>query len=157
MTPEEADEAVAEVLRRLITGALARFRGETLNELFAFVRVITDRVVWRVAQKKLRERVAMAGDGGEAALEWHQSSSESPIEVEVVHDLALDAADRDFLRALVEAESKVEYARRHGVSRAAVTQRVQRIRSRISSLDPMQQSAVDAWLRLEARRHLNPA
>ena len=154
LTVDEVDEAVAEVLRRLITGALARFRGETLNELFAFVRTITDRVVWRAAQKKLRERSMLEGEGGEAALEWHTSSSEWKANVEVVPDVQLSEKDQDFLRALVAAESKVNYARSHNVSRAAVTQRVQRIRKRISQLEPKQQSAVDAWLHLEARKHL---
>lgn len=156
ISPEETDEGVAEVLRRLITGALARFRGETMNELFAFVRTITDRVVWRIAQNKLRERASLDGAGGEAALGWHVASSDSAVEVEFVRDVALNEVDQEFLRALVESESKVEYARRHGVSRAAVTQRVQRIRSRIALLEPQQQGAVEVWLRLEARRHLSP-
>jgi len=154
LTSDEVDEAVAEVLRCLITGALARFRGETLNELFAFVRTITDRVVWRAAQKKLRERSILEGDGGEAALEWHTSSSEWKANVEVVPDVQISEKDQDFLRALVAAESKVNYARAHNVSRAAVTQRVQRIRKRISQLEPKHQRAVDAWLHLEARKHL---
>ena len=154
LTVDEVDEAVAEVLRRLITGALARFRGETMNELFAFVRTITDRVVWRAAQKKLRERDVLKGRGGEEALDWHKSSSAFVETVEVVSDVQLSETDREFLTALVEAESKVAYARTHNVSRAAVTQRVQRIRKRIAQLEPKQQRAVDAWLHMEARRHL---
>ena len=154
LTIDEIDEAVGEVLRRLITGALASFKGETLNELFAFVRTITDRVVWRVARKKLRERTALEGDAGEMALGWHTASSQREITIEVIPDVPLSETDQEFLRALVAAESKVEYSRRHGVSRAAVTQRVQRIRKRIAQLEPMQQGTVDAWLRIEARRHL---
>lgn len=150
----EVEEAVAEVLKRLMCGALVRFRGESLGELFGFVRTITDRCIWRLAQKRLRERNVLEGDGQEHAEDWF-GTVRGPAElVEHVPDVPLSDTDQAFLVALLEAESKVEYSRRNGVSRAAVTQRVQRIRRRISQLEPRDQGAVDAWLRVQARRHL---
>lgn len=150
----QVEEAVAEVLKRLITGALASFRGETLNEMFGFVRTITDRCVWRLAQKVIRERDVLEGDGGEAVLEWFGTVRHPDELVEVIPEVSLSEVDQGFLLALLEAESKVEYSRRHGVSRAAVTQRVQRIRKRIERLEPPQRRAVDAWLSMQARAHI---
>lgn len=154
LSQAEIDEAVAEVLKRLMCGALARFRGETLNELFGFVRTITDRCVWRLAQKKLKERDALEGEGREHAEDWYGTVRHPEALVEVIPEVPLAEADQDFLQKLLEAESKVEYSRRHGVSRAAVTQRVQRIRRRIAKLDPEQRRTVDAWLHQQARAHL---
>lgn len=150
----QVDEAVAEVLKRLVSGALIRFRGETLNELFAFVRVITDRCIWRSANKVIRERKALDGEGAEAAESWHYAARSPDEVVEHVPHVPLNDADQAFLKALLQAESKVAYSRAHGVSRAAVTQRVQRIRKRIEKLEPKDQRAVDAWLHVEARAHL---
>ncbi len=154
LSQAEVEEAVSDVLKRLMCGALARFRGETLNELFGFVRTITDRCVWRLAQKKLREREALEGEGREHAEGWYGTIRHPEALVEVIPEVPLEEPDRVFLKLLLEAESKVEYSRRHGVSRAAVTQRVQRIRSRIAKLEPEQRRTVDAWLHQQAREHL---
>jgi DNA-directed RNA polymerase specialized sigma24 family protein len=148
------EEAVSDVLKRLMCGALVRFRGETLNELFGFVRTITDRCVWRLAQKKLRERDALEGEGREDAEGWYGTIRHPEALVEVIPEVPLEEPDMTFLQNLLEAESKVEYSRRHGVSRAAVTQRVQRIRRRIAKLEPEQRRTVDAWLHQQARAHL---
>lgn len=150
----EVEEAVAEVLKRLMCGALVRFRGESIGELFGFVRTITDRCIWRLAQKNLRERRVLEGDGGEAAEGWFGTVRGPQELVEHVPDVPLSDADQGFLVALLKAESKVEYSRLNGVSRAAVTQRVQRIRRRISQLEPRDQGAVDAWLHMQARAHI---
>lgn len=154
LSEAQVEEAVAEVLKRLITGALASFRGETINELFGFVRTITDRCVWRLAQKAIREREVLEGDGGEAALGWFGTVRHPEEIVEVIPEVSLSETDQGFLVALLEAESKVEYSRRHGVSRAAVTQRVQRIRRRIERLEPQERHTVDAWLSMQARAHI---
>ncbi|MFT5582668.1 MAG: hypothetical protein ACI9VR_000244 [Cognaticolwellia sp.] len=154
LSEPQVEDAVGEVLRRLVTGALSSFRGESLGELFAFVRTVTDRCIWRSAHKVLREREVLQGPGGREAETWFHHGGPSPETVEHVPDVPLSQADQDFFSALLQAESKVEYSRRHGVSRAAVTQRVQRIRRRISELPEDQQSAVDAWLMQQARLHI---
>ena len=154
LSEAQVEEAVAEVLKRLITGALASFRGETINELFAFVRTITDRCVWRLAQRAIRERDVLKGEGAEAALGWFGTVRHPEDLVEVIPGVALSEIDQGFILALLEAESKVEYSRRHGVSRAAVTQRVQRIKRRIARLDPQERTAVDAWLSIQDRAHI---
>ena len=75
--------------------------------------------------------------------------------VRIVPDLPLSEKDEQYLRALLEAGSKAELARRRSLSRAAVTQRVQRIRKRIDALQPQQRMAVDAWLQQAAREALD--
>ncbi|MCP4808428.1 MAG: hypothetical protein GY913_06030 [Proteobacteria bacterium] len=150
----EVEEAVAEVLKLLMCGALTRFRGESLGELFGFVRTITDRCIWRLAQKNLRERRVLEGDGAEAAEGWFGTVRGPSELVDHVPDVPLSEADQAFLIALVGAESKVEYSRQNGVSRAAVTQRVQRIRKRIAQLEPRDRGAVDVWLHMQARAHI---
>ncbi|MED5372743.1 MAG: hypothetical protein VX899_17125 [Myxococcota bacterium] len=150
----QVEEVVGEVLKRLVTGALASFRGESLGELMAFVRTVTDRAVWRCAQRVIRERDLLEGPALEEAESWFSHSGPDLESFEHVPEVPLNDQDQGFLVALLEAESKVEYSRRHGVSRAAVTQRVQRIRKRISAMPQDDQSAVDAWLHIQARRHL---
>lgn len=154
LSESHIEDAVGEVLKRLVTGALNSFRGESLGELFAFVRTVTDRCIWRAAHKVLREREVLKGEGGKEAESWFEHAGPSPHSVEHVPDVPLSQKDQDFFSALLQAESKVEYSRRHGVSRAAVTQRVQRIRRRISELPVEQQGAVDAWLVQQARLHI---
>ncbi|MCB9742772.1 MAG: hypothetical protein H6741_11960 [Alphaproteobacteria bacterium] len=151
LSAEEIEEVVADVLQKLMTKALARFRGETLGELFSFVRTVTDRCIWHRAQRVLRERAALEGEGAEEARSWQGRIAEPMALLEVVPDVPLNEADQSFLVDLLRAASKAEYARQHGVSRAAVTQRVQRIQGRISALAPKQQKAVDAWLQMAAR------
>ena len=56
--------------------------------------------------------------------------------------------------SLLEAGSKAALARRVGVSRAAVTQRVQRIRQRIDALSGHDRMAHDVWMTQEARHAL---
>lgn len=157
LAESEQEEIIAEVLVSLMQGGLVRFRGDTLNELFAFVRVACDRMTWRVASRRLKERDLIgeidAVDGawtrpttgpGPDAIEWE---AESP----------LSAQDKDYLRALLQAGSKAEFARVQGVSRAAVTQRIQRIQTKVSALGPPQQLQHDTWLHQEARGALEPS
>ncbi|MCB9761094.1 MAG: hypothetical protein H6739_14740 [Alphaproteobacteria bacterium] len=155
LSAQEIEEVVADVLQRLMTKALARFQGETPGELFAFIRTITDRCLWQRAQRKLRERTALEGEGGDEALSWFARIDSPERVVEHVPDMPLPDRDQAFLMDLLRASSKAEYARQHNVSRAAVTQRVQRIRGRIDALRPREQEAVDAWLRLAARKALD--
>lgn len=157
LSADEIDEAVADVLQRLMTRALARFRGESQAELFAFVRTVTDRCVWHRAQRKLRERRVLRQEAPELSGEWMSGGAAVADEPDMEHlsEIPLNARDQEFLVELLSAASKAEYARQHGVSRAAVTQRVQRIRERIDALRPREQEAVDAWLHLAARQVLS--
>jgi len=150
----EREEIVADVLFQLIAGSLAQFRGQSIGELTAFVRTITDRSLWRRARRKIRERDTL--DEMRPDIEAWSSPSLRPDDlVKIVPDLPLSDEDEAYLRALIEAGSKAELARQRSLSRAAVTQRVQRIRSRIDRLEPQQKLAVDAWLQQAAREALD--
>lgn len=151
LSDEELEEVVAEVLKRLLTGALLRFRGDSLGELLAFVRVVTDRCLWQRAHQKLRERRALEGPTQELVRGWQGEHGSPPPLPELAQEPPLSAQDQAFLRELVVSMSKAEYARRNGVSRAAVTQRVQRVRARIEALSAREQAAVAAWLQRTAR------
>ena len=148
----EQEEAVAEVLLQLMQGSLATFRGETLPELLGFVRTIADRTTWRIIRRRDRERSLIQG---EAALveDWNASLPRPDAHLETVPASPLPEVDQAYLLELLQAGSKAELARRAGVSRAAVTQRVQRIRARISELPAMARLAHDVWLN-QAARHV---
>jgi hypothetical protein len=150
----DREDIIADVLYQLVTSALAQFRGETLGELFAYVRVITDRSLWRRARRVLRERKTLDEHRTEFEA-WTRASDRPDDLVMLVPDLPLSADDEAYLRALLEAGSKAELARKNNLSRAAVTQRVQRIRHRIGQLGDHDQLAVEAWLHQAARDALS--
>ena len=141
----ELDEIVSDVLLQLMTSALARFRGETTGEMLAFVRTVADRSLWRAARKVQRERKAIHADE-RAIRAWNAEIASPEALVRLVPDSPLSDTDEEYLRGLLAAGSKVAYARETGVSRAAVTQRVKRIQTRIAKLADGEQMAVDAWL-----------
>ncbi len=147
----DRDEAVGEVLLELMNGALAGFRGESLGELLSYVRRITDRCVWRAAHRRIRERDALDGEVGEIVAEWHARVPSPDALVHMVPECPLAEEDEAYLRQLLAAGSRAELARQAGVSRAAVTQRVQRIKTRIARLPEREQSAAEAWMRHAAR------
>ncbi len=153
---EEADqdEVVAEVITQLMETALARFRGETAQELLAFVRTMTDRMAVRRAQRNLRARntIDRVLAGGEAP--WETSAFSAPDAGVADAQSPLDEADRTYVSALLQAGSKAELARTAGVSRAAVSQRIARIEARLAALSTAQQEAHVAWLFHEATRAL---
>jgi DNA-directed RNA polymerase specialized sigma24 family protein len=151
LSPSESEEIVADVLLQLVTGALAQFRGNSIGELMAFVRTVTDRRLWRVIKRKVREKRMMEAVRPDAQDRLRDFGTRPDHLVRIVPDLPLPEADEAYLRALLEAGSKAELARQLSLSRAAVTQRVQRIRRRIDALQPQQQLAVDAWLEQAAR------
>ncbi|MFK7931482.1 MAG: hypothetical protein AB8H79_25105 [Myxococcota bacterium] len=153
MTSAHAEEVVADVLLQLVTGALLQFRGNSIGELICFVRTVTDRRLWRVIKRRIQDKRMLSQlEPSDAA---HREASLRPdMLVQIVPDLPLPDADEAYLRQLLEAGSKAELARRQSLSRAAVTQRVQRIQKRIANLQPQQKLAVDAWLRHAAREAL---
>ncbi len=142
----ERDEVVAAVMETLLIDGLARFRGETIRELLAYVRVVTDRALLHQARRRLRERRVLDGQ----RLEWGARCSGPEELVEQVPDVPLSEQDQDWLRRLLAAGSMAEHARREQVSRAAVTLRVQRIRGRIEALSRRDQDSVEAWLTEQA-------
>jgi DNA-directed RNA polymerase specialized sigma24 family protein len=148
----ELEEVVGEVILQLVAGSLAQFRGDSLPELLGFVRTVTDRACWRAARKRIDERTALEGD---AALVLRERASQ-PLRADETVLLApenpLEAKDQEYLMALFHAGSKAEYARRSGVSRAAVTKRVDRIRARIDAMPSGQRQAAEAWLAHAARQ-----
>ena len=144
--PPDREELVAEVLLQLMSGALARFNGTTVGELLAFVRTISDRLVGHAAFKRIRERDSLAGELGDAVRAW---VGEEPSPEEAIHLIPacpLSEDDAGYLTALFASGSRADMARQTGVSRAAVTQRLRRIRTRIEALPNPQQSAAKAWV-----------
>ena len=131
LAPVRREEIVSDVLLQLMQGSLARFRGDSLPELLGFIRVIADRCTWRVIRRCERERKALVGVGSDEVRSWTHLPAAPDEHLEVVAQSPLSENDLAYLRSLLEAGSKAEFARQSGVSRAAVTQRVQRIRARI--------------------------
>lgn len=139
----DTEEITAEVLFTLMEGALGRFRGDSAAELHAFVRTITDRTTMRRAAVRLRERQTVDDLHGVS----HAATAPGPDEaVEVGVESPLDTTDRAFLTELLRAGSQADLARRSGVSRAAISQRLTRIRDRLARLSPPQRDAHEAWL-----------
>lgn len=151
LAESEQEEAVGDVLLQLMQASLAAFRGETLPELLGFVRTITDRTTWRIVRRRDRERALLQTVNG-LVDDWTASVPRPDALVEVVPDSPLPHADQAYLVELLRAGSKAELARKNGVSRAAVTQRVQRIQTRVAELSAMARSTHEVWLTQAARR-----
>ncbi len=154
LSQTDLEEAVADVGMRLMTGALARFRGNTPGELYAYVRTITDRSLGRIVRKRLREREILNQVSADQASDLLGSVPSPDRDAEIQAECPLAQRDKDYLLRLMEAGSKAEYARRHDQSRAAVTRMVQRIQSRIDALAHDQRVAVDVWMHQQAREIL---
>jgi hypothetical protein len=151
LSASEQEEVVGNVLLQLMKGSLASFRGGSLPELLGFVRTITDRAVWRRVRRLERERVALESAGVEGMERWTGAAPGPVDDVELLTDSPLSEKDQRYLVDLLRAGSKAEYARRAGVSRAAVTQRVKRIKDRITALGRQEQLAHEVWLEQQAR------
>lgn len=148
----EQEEVVADVLLQLLQGSLATFRGETVPELMGFVRTIADRTSWRTIRRRDRERTLLQTEAAEFVEDWSARMPAPDAHGERKADSPLPDADQAYLMSLLEAGSKAELARRAGVSRAAVTQRVQRIRSRVSDLASDARIRHEVWLNQAAHR-----
>ncbi len=147
---DEHEELVGEVLLHLMRGALARFRGETIPELLAYVRSVTDRTVGHAARKRIRERDVLQGEARESVTGWNGTSPSPDHDASLSPSNPLREQDSHWLEALFQAGSQAQMARANGVSRAAVTQRIQRIRSRIQTMGEEQQLEVEVWARQAA-------
>lgn len=148
----EQEELVAEVLYMLMSGALVRFEGHTVASLLAFVRTVTDRTVGHAARARIKERNAIDGDAARDIIGWISEPAHPDVAVRIVPESPFTDQDEAYLHDLFLAGTKAEYARMHGVSRAAVTQRVQRIQARISRMSTGEQQRAEAWLEHLARR-----
>lgn len=158
LSQADQEELIGEVLFKLMEGALARFRGETIAELHAYVRTMTDRMATRRAQRRLLERETVADLRDQRDTRWAPETQAAPDDhVDFDAPSPLDEADRAYLTELVQAGSKAELARRANVSRAAVTQRVARIKARIDALAPSQRAVHEAWLQRVATEALDEA
>ncbi len=152
LAPPDREDLVAEVLYQLMSGALARFQGKTTGELLAFVRTISDRHVNHAAHKRIRERNTLAGEVGDTVRDW-VSREPSPEEtVRMAVECPLSEEDEQYLTALFISGSRADLARSRGISRAAVTQRLTRIKNRIDALPHRQQSDAKVWIEGLARR-----
>ncbi|MFT4627405.1 MAG: DNA-directed RNA polymerase specialized sigma24 family protein [Myxococcota bacterium] len=154
LTRSEREELVSEVVLQLVRGGLARFRGESMPELYGFVRTIADRCTWKAIRGRERELKLVAGMRDGDIESWGSIPPKPDQHLELIPDSPLDQKDQDYLCQLLTAGTKAELARRAGVSRAAVTQRVQRIRKRIDELAAMERMAHDVWMRHTARHVL---
>ncbi len=154
LNTSELEEIAAEAMVQLVGGSLARFRGESMNELVAYVRTVADRAVCHRVRRRLLERRTLDERGVELTQSWSGHLLDPLEAIRQVPDCPLPQADGDYLVELLRAGSKGELARRQGVSRAAVTQRVQRIQARIQALAPRERAAAEAWLEHSARRVL---
>lgn len=147
LSDSDIEEIAGEVLFQLMQGGLARFRGESMGELIAFVRTICDRTTWRTAERRMRERDAVTEFQASGDERWTPTAPRAAGD-RVDFDIRspLSDADQEYLVKLVQAGSKAELARRAGVSRAAVTQRIRRIQDRIASMAVRDRQAHDAWM-----------
>ena len=152
LSDSDEEELVGEVLYQLVSGGLASFRGHSLPELLGFCRSVSDRVVWRAARKRLRERDSLEGVAGEHVRDWSGHLPGPDEAVRMMPEPSISETDQDYLLALLQAGSRSDFAREEGVSRAAVTQRVQRIRARIHALSEQEQQATEIWLRQRAQQ-----
>jgi DNA-directed RNA polymerase specialized sigma24 family protein len=151
LSTSEQDEVVGDVLLMLMKGSLASFRGGSLPELLAFVRTITDRATWKVVRSRERERAAMEEADLDDMRSWTGAAPSPADALDLDVDSPLEPKDQQYLLDLLRAGTKAELARRCGVSRAAVTQRVRRILARVEALEPGAQLAHEVWLEHQAR------
>lgn len=152
LSDADQEEVVGEVVLQLMSGALARFRGHTIGELLAFVRMICDRSVGHTARRRIRERDTLAGEARDEVMAWTASSPQPDQVIRLVPDTPLSEADAEYLEKLLQVGSQAALARAHGVSRAAVTQRLHRIRDRIAAMSPQAQQSTKAWVQVMAMR-----
>lgn len=148
----KTEELVGDIFLQLLSGSLTNFRGDSLPELLAFVRTVSDRCVWKAIRRAIRDRETLEHAENVYPRDTWQTNPEKLIAL--VPDNPLSDADANYLKGLIEAGSKAEYARKASLSRAAVTQRVKRIRQRIEGLNEPEQLEVEAWLRHTARSAL---
>ena len=152
LLPEAAfEQNASEVTYQMLSGALHQFRGHTLSELLGFTRTIADRTLWRAARRRIRERETLAARREEIQ-GWSVHTLRADQALIAVPSTPLSEADTTYLLALLNAGSLARLARALGVSRAAVTQRVQRIRGRIEKLSEAEQGTAESWLRQSAAR-----
>ena len=142
----DREEIVGEVILQLMSGALARFQGKTVAELLAFVRTIADRMVGHAARKRIRERNTLAGEMGDEVRSWMGQEAAPDQSVRMNQTCPLTEEDAAYLTALFTAGSRADLARDRGISRAAVTQRLNRIRTRIDALPHKRQSQARSWV-----------
>jgi hypothetical protein len=148
----DREELVAEVIYQLMSGALARFQGHCVAELLAFVRTISDRQVGHAGFKRIRERNTLAGEAGDHIRAWMDHEVRPDEAVQLQTKCPLDTEDATYLTALFSSGSRADLARDMGISRAAVTQRISRIKRRIDTLSSFEQDAAQAWIEQLAHR-----
>jgi len=146
------EEVVSEVIYQMFSGALDQFRGHTLPELLGFTRTIADRILWRAARRRIRERDTLA-ERREEIQSWSVRTLRADHALIAVPITPLSEDDTAYLLSLLSAGSHAHLARSLGVSRAAVTQRVQRIRGRIAQLSETDRGTAESWLRQSAARN----
>jgi hypothetical protein len=148
---DELEELVGEVVCKLMSGALARFQGDSMPALYAFVRTITDRTVNEAAHRRIREQSAREQLQTERLISLGEPAPALEVRVD---EVPLSESDQAYLTELLLAGSKAALAHSKGQSRAAVTRMVQRIRARIEELPPDERLAVEAWMHQVAHRAL---
>lgn len=142
----DQEDLISEVECQLLLGALRTFRGTSRGELLGFARTITDRQIWRSVQRRLRERRLLEAECAEAVIDWSSRVAPPDQSLIAVPDSPLAPADTQYLLGLIQAGSQAAFAREQQVSRAAVTQRLHRIRGRISHMSAQDQETTQCWM-----------
>jgi len=143
----EKEEIVGDVIYQLMSGSLARFRGDTLPALLAFVRTVTDRCLWRVVHRKIREKNSLRTSNIDLIRDWNSQIPSPEHNLRLIPPSPFSQTDEDYLLSLFKAGSQADLARLQGTSRAAVTQRIRRIRSRLDDMQEQQQDNAKGWLK----------
>ena len=130
----------------LLLDALFKFRGQHIGALISFVRTITDRHIWHTAQRRIREKKQHAEHMAAVIHDAPSTSPDPEATLIAIPSCPLDSTDTNYLPGLIRAGSQANYARQQSVSRAAVTQRLKRIRARVHRLTPAEQHAVRHWI-----------
>ena len=156
VSADDLEDLNSEIMLVLLNGTLQAFRGRSHGELICFLRTIVDRHLWRLAQRRIRERELLNTETKALVESWSGTFMTPEQALVTIPESPLQEADTSYLLGLIQAGSQAAYARQQAVSRAAVTQRIQRIRKRIQALKEADQTTMRIWMsqRIQHRMHM---
>jgi hypothetical protein len=156
ISTDDLEDLNSEIMLVLLNGTLQAFRGRSQGELICFLRTIVDRHLWRLAQRRIRERELLNTETKALVESWSGTFMTPDQALVAIPESPLPEADTSYLLGLIQAGSQAAYARQQAVSRAAVTQRIKRIRKRVQALGEADQTTVHAWMcqRIQHRMHV---
>ncbi|MFN3197210.1 MAG: hypothetical protein ACE366_02160 [Bradymonadia bacterium] len=171
LRPDDWEDAASEVFCQLLSAregaqpGILNYRGDTLEGLMRFIRVITFRSLLHRAKRQARqpmsntepERLIRAQDRGFderavlEAVERNRHRRQAQAQLEQLDEGALPEVDMppkdiEFLQALLAMGSGAEMARHRGVNRSTVHRRIQRIRRQVDALTEGDRVLLNQWL-----------